>query len=194
MAYGRASGSLARSVGGLAPRADAAALDAATATGGSTAASAEAPDDVVLCLPPQQQRQVYSPQTSNSGGSIITTAAPKSLNGVTAGRYNERLARYSQERSPLEVGSNVAPGGYVPLARSYSPQSSPVTGINGPVVPSAGQETAGGYGQVARCYSPQSSPVTAVVTATGNGQVPSFGFTQEQVACVCEVCMMMITF
>ncbi|XP_014218405.1 homeobox protein SIX4-like [Copidosoma floridanum] len=43
-------------------------------------------------------------------------------------------------------------------------------------------------------YSPQNSPInTAVQANTGagnnagaNGQVPAFGFTQEQVACVCE--------
>ena len=38
-------------------------------------------------------------------------------------------------------------------------------------------------------YSPQDSPASSAGGgAVGNGQLPSFGFTQEQVACVCEVC------
>ncbi|XP_033228013.1 homeobox protein SIX1-like [Belonocnema kinseyi] len=36
-------------------------------------------------------------------------------------------------------------------------------------------------------YSPQDSPASSAGGgAVGNGQLPSFGFTQEQVACVCE--------
>lgn len=44
-------------------------------------------------------------------------------------------------------------------------------------------------------YSPQDSPASSAGGgAVGNGQLPSFGFTQEQVACVCEVCFMMRIF
>lgn len=60
----------------------------------------------------------------------------------------------------------------------YSPPITP-TSLAGPVevyAPVSGPST----------YSPRDSPAGAVVAAT-NGQIASFGFTQEQVACVCEV-------
>lgn len=48
--------------------------------------------------------------------------------------------------------------------------------------------SSGGAGPAS--YSPQDSPASSAGGgggSGGNGQLPSFGFTQEQVACVCEV-------
>lgn len=71
-------------------------------------------------------------------------------------------------------------------AGDYSPQSTPtpLTGhsTTGSTVESA--YTPGATG--AASYSPQDSPASSA-GGSGNGQLPSFGFTQEQVACVCEV-------
>ena len=41
-------------------------------------------------------------------------------------------------------------------------------------------------------YSPQDSPTSSGGSgAVVNGLLPSFSFSQEQVACVCEVCFLM---
>ncbi|XP_011167451.1 homeobox protein SIX1 isoform X2 [Solenopsis invicta] len=70
-------------------------------------------------------------------------------------------------------------------ASDYSPQSTPT--------PLTGHSTTGGTVENAytpgttgtASYSPQDSPASSA-GGSGNGQLPSFGFTQEQVACVCE--------
>ncbi|XP_032676289.1 homeobox protein SIX2-like isoform X2 [Odontomachus brunneus] len=69
-------------------------------------------------------------------------------------------------------------------AGDYSPQSTPtpLTGHSSGSVENA--YTPGTTG--AASYSPQDSPASSA-GGSGNGQLPSFGFTQEQVACVCEV-------
>lgn len=72
-------------------------------------------------------------------------------------------------------------------AGDYSPQSTPtpLTGHSG----AAGATVEGAYtpgATGAASYSPQDSPASSA-GGSGNGQLPSFGFTQEQVACVCEV-------
>lgn len=59
----------------------------------------------------------------------------------------------------------------------YSPQSTPAP-LTGTV-----ENT---YTPGPASYSPQDSPASSA-GGSGNGQLPSFGFTQEQVACVCEV-------
>ncbi|XP_076225797.1 SIX homeobox 1 protein sine oculis isoform X2 [Nomia melanderi] len=72
-------------------------------------------------------------------------------------------------------------------AGDYSPQGTP-TPLTGH---SAGPVEATTYGPAggSASYSPQDSPAsTGGGGGSGtNGQLPSFGFTQEQVACVCEV-------
>lgn len=73
-------------------------------------------------------------------------------------------------------------------AGDYSPQGTP-TSLAGH---SAGAVEASTYGPGAgpASYSPQDSPASSAGGgggSGGNGQLPSFGFTQEQVACVCEV-------
>ncbi|EFN83943.1 Homeobox protein SIX1 [Harpegnathos saltator] len=69
-------------------------------------------------------------------------------------------------------------------AGDYSPQSTPtpLTGHSSGSVENA--YTPGTTG--AASYSPQDSPASSA-GGSGKGQLPSFGFTQEQVACVCEV-------
>ncbi|XP_076225795.1 SIX homeobox 1 protein sine oculis isoform X1 [Nomia melanderi] len=71
-------------------------------------------------------------------------------------------------------------------AGDYSPQGTP-TPLTGH---SAGPVEATTYGPAggSASYSPQDSPAsTGGGGGSGtNGQLPSFGFTQEQVACVCE--------
>lgn len=72
-------------------------------------------------------------------------------------------------------------------AGDYSPQSTPtpLTGHSGATGATVeGAYTPGATG--AASYSPQDSPASSA-GGSGNGQLPSFGFTQEQVACVCEV-------
>ena len=68
----------------------------------------------------------------------------------------------------------------------YSPQGTPtpLTGHSaGPV-----EATTYGPGTGPASYSPQDSPASSAGGGSGsNGQLSSFGFTQEQVACVCEV-------
>lgn len=70
--------------------------------------------------------------------------------------------------------------------QAYSPQGTP-----NPSLPIDSAPTSS-YGPTGN-YSPQDSPVGSVVAAAAaaaaasNGQVPGFTFTQEQVACVCEV-------
>ncbi|XP_063991331.1 homeobox protein SIX1 isoform X1 [Diachasmimorpha longicaudata] len=67
----------------------------------------------------------------------------------------------------------------------YSPQGTPnsLGGHNtGPVDASAYTASATGP----TTYSPQDSPASSAGGGNSNGQLPSFGFTQEQVACVCE--------
>ncbi|XP_012137348.1 SIX homeobox 1 protein sine oculis isoform X4 [Megachile rotundata] len=66
----------------------------------------------------------------------------------------------------------------------YSPQGTP-TPLTGH---SAGPVEATTYGPAAgpTSYSPQDSPASSAGGGSSNGQLPSFGFTQEQVACVCE--------
>ncbi|XP_076234267.1 SIX homeobox 1 protein sine oculis isoform X3 [Calliopsis andreniformis] len=69
----------------------------------------------------------------------------------------------------------------------YSPQGTP-TPLTGH---STGPVEASTYGPAAgpTSYSPQDSPASSAAGGGNgsNGQLPSFGFTQEQVACVCEV-------
>ncbi|KAF3421689.1 hypothetical protein E2986_02169, partial [Frieseomelitta varia] len=68
----------------------------------------------------------------------------------------------------------------------YSPQGTP-TPLTGHA---AGPVEATTYGPATgpTSYSPQDSPASSAGGGSGsNGQLPSFGFTQEQVACVCEV-------
>ncbi|XP_076667623.1 SIX homeobox 1 protein sine oculis isoform X3 [Andrena cerasifolii] len=72
-------------------------------------------------------------------------------------------------------------------AGDYSPQGTP-TSLAGH---SAGAVEASTYGPGTgpASYSPQDSPASSAGGgggSGGNGQLPSFGFTQEQVACVCE--------
>lgn len=77
----------------------------------------------------------------------------------------------------------------------YSPQGTPNSlggHATGPV------DAVGTYGSSVAgptTYSPQDSPASSV-GGGGNskGQLPSFGFTQEQVACVCEVSLFFICF
>ncbi|XP_060825980.1 homeobox protein SIX1-like isoform X3 [Bombus pascuorum] len=67
----------------------------------------------------------------------------------------------------------------------YSPQGTP-TPLTGHA---AGPVEATTYGPTTgpTSYSPQDSPASSAGGGSGsNGQLPSFGFTQEQVACVCE--------
>lgn len=71
-------------------------------------------------------------------------------------------------------------------AGDYSPQSTP-TPLTGHSTTSGTVENAYTPGTTgAASYSPQDSPASSA-GGSGNGQLPSFGFTQEQVACVCEV-------
>jgi len=78
-------------------------------------------------------------------------------------------------------------------ASDYSPQSTPT--------PLTGHSTTGGTVENAytpgttgaASYSPQDSPASSA-GGSGNGQLPSFGFTQEQVACVCEVSRVIARF
>lgn len=71
-------------------------------------------------------------------------------------------------------------------AGDYSPQSTP-TPLTGHSTTSGAVENAYTPGTTgAASYSPQDSPASSA-GGSGNGQLPSFGFTQEQVACVCEV-------
>lgn len=69
----------------------------------------------------------------------------------------------------------------------YSPQGTP-TPLTGH---SAGPIEASTYGPGTgpASYSPQDSPASSAGGggSGSNGQLPSFGFTQDQVACVCEV-------
>ncbi|KAK1132994.1 hypothetical protein K0M31_014359 [Melipona bicolor] len=70
----------------------------------------------------------------------------------------------------------------------YSPQGTP-TPLTGHA---AGPVEATTYGPATgpTSYSPQDSPASSAGGGSGsNGQLPSFGFTQEQVACVCEKCV-----
>lgn len=70
----------------------------------------------------------------------------------------------------------------------YSPQGTPnsLGGHNPGPVDAAGAYTTSTTGPTT--YSPQDSPASSAGGGgTSNGQLPSFGFTQEQVACVCEV-------
>lgn len=71
-------------------------------------------------------------------------------------------------------------------AGDYSPQSTP-TPLTGHSTTSGTVENAYTPGTTgAASYSPQDSPASSA-GGSGNGQLPSFGFTQDQVACVCEV-------
>lgn len=76
-------------------------------------------------------------------------------------------------------------------AGDYSPQSTPtpLTGHSTGSVENA--YTPSGTG--AASYSPQDSPASSA-GGSGNGQLPSFGFTQDQVACVCEVSRVLYGF
>lgn len=76
-------------------------------------------------------------------------------------------------------------------AGDYSPTPTPLTGhsTTGGTVENA--YTPGATG--AASYSPQDSPSSSA-GGSGNGQLPSFGFTQEQVACVCEVSRVIARF
>ncbi|XP_011065782.1 PREDICTED: homeobox protein SIX1 isoform X2 [Acromyrmex echinatior] len=71
-------------------------------------------------------------------------------------------------------------------AGDYSPQSTPtpLTGHSTTAGTVENAYTPGATG--AASYSPQDSPASSA-GGSGNGQLPSFGFTQDQVACVCEV-------
>ena len=74
----------------------------------------------------------------------------------------------------------------------YSPQGTP-TPLTGHA---AGPVEATTYGPATgpTSYSPQDSPASSAGGGSGsNGQLPSFGFTQEQVACVCEVSFLIET-
>lgn len=70
----------------------------------------------------------------------------------------------------------------------YSPQGTP-NSVGGRAAGPA--DPTGSYGSSAigpTTYSPQDSPTSSAGgSGNNNGQLPSFGFTQEQVACVCEV-------
>lgn len=71
-------------------------------------------------------------------------------------------------------------------AADYSPQSTP-TPLTGHTTTGGSVENAYTPGATgAASYSPQDSPASSA-GGSGNGQLPSFGFTQDQVACVCEV-------
>ncbi|KYM85429.1 Homeobox protein SIX1 [Atta colombica] len=71
-------------------------------------------------------------------------------------------------------------------AGDYSPQSTP-TPLTGHSTTAGSVENAYTPGATgAASYSPQDSPASSA-GGSGNGQLPSFGFTQDQVACVCEV-------
>lgn len=75
----------------------------------------------------------------------------------------------------------------------YSPQGTPTPLSHGVGTTVLDPQTAGGYATNAggpTTYSPQDSPASSAgggPPGAANGQLPSFGFTQEQVACVCEV-------
>jgi len=72
-------------------------------------------------------------------------------------------------------------------AGDYSPQSTP-TPLTGHTTTGGSVESAYTPGATgAASYSPQNSPASSAGGGGGNGQLPSFGFTQDQVACVCEV-------
>lgn len=78
-------------------------------------------------------------------------------------------------------------------AGDYSPQSTP-TPLTGHTTTGGSVETAYTPGTTgAASYSPQDSPASSA-GGSGNGQLPSFGFTQEQVACVCEVSRVVVCF
>lgn len=112
-----------------------------------------------------------------AGGSIIVPGDDVMLGYVAAG------------------GSSVmGPGGGDLLGPSgdYSPQGTPTPmGHGGPTqIDNQTPGSAGGYGTGGpTTYSPQDSPASSAGGGANgtNGQLPSFGFTQEQVACVCEV-------
>lgn len=68
----------------------------------------------------------------------------------------------------------------------YSPQGTPTSLTGHSTAPVEASTYAPGTGPTS--YSPQDSPASSAGGGSGsNGQLPSFGFTQEQVACVCEV-------
>ncbi|OAD60386.1 Protein sine oculis [Eufriesea mexicana] len=68
----------------------------------------------------------------------------------------------------------------------YSPQGTP-TPLTGHAAGTV-EVTTYGPGTGPTSYSPQDSPASSAGGGSGsNGHLPSFGFTQEQVACVCEV-------
>jgi hypothetical protein len=79
-------------------------------------------------------------------------------------------------------------------AGDYSPQSTP-TPLTGHTTTGGSVESAYTPGATgAASYSPQNSPASSVGGGGGNGQLPSFGFTQDQVACVCEVSRVLARF
>jgi len=78
-------------------------------------------------------------------------------------------------------------------AGDYSPQSTP-TPLTGHSTTAGSVENAYTPGATgAASYSPQDSPASSA-GGSGNGQLPSFGFTQDQVACVCEVSRVIACF
>ena len=100
---------------------------------------------------------------------------------------------------PSAVGGGSATSGVDVLGGStgdYSPQGTPNSLGGHPT--SGNVDAAGPYGPTTgglTTYSPQDSPASSAGgNAAGNGHLPSFGFTQEQVACVCEVSLYFLSF
>lgn len=72
----------------------------------------------------------------------------------------------------------------------YSPQGTPNSLGGHPTgsVDPAGTYNIPGSAGALTTYSPQDSPASSAgASANNNEKLPTFGFTQEQVACVCEV-------
>ncbi|KAI4477664.1 hypothetical protein M0804_012492 [Polistes exclamans] len=107
---------------------------------------------------------------SGGGGAMGPSAGGGGGGGGGAGAGTDVLGSTSSDYSPQSTPT--------PLSASHSS-----TGVEAVAVTSYGTGTTTG---TTSNYSPQDSPASSAGGAT-NGQLPTFGFTQEQVACVCEV-------
>lgn len=132
-------------------------------------------------------RAALGSEVSFSGWFTVEGGGRIAVTGGDLGPGNEVMMAYGGAGGSA-MGASTGGGDVLGSTGDYSPQGTPtsLTGHSNVV------DGSGPYGGPAANYSPQDSPVSSVGGATGNGQVPSFGFTQEQVACVCEVWIILI--
>ena len=96
------------------------------------------------------------------------------------------LQPVQQQRRPLQPVQQLQPQQQQQHEAEFSPLGPASRGLAAPTAAALDRAYAGQA--AAPSYSPQDSPVGANVAAgAAGGQVSSFGFSQEQVACVCEV-------